>query len=489
MVTTPILRSMARVLVLLVCLVLIHSVSQAQPIPGELIVIFDEGTNPPGLIEAFGDSVLAEVDGHLIFLVGFDRFPNVEDAVEFYMEMPEFVELAQPNYELNIPQVDQISHAFLDPYSDPYVEGTSPDDYYGQLAGPQVQRAAAHQITKGSGSLVGVIDNGVDPNHNLFAGRLHPEGVDVWDHDADPSPDSGLVASHGTFVAGTVLYIAPEATILPIRAFNGDGNGSVFAVVAGIEHAVSVGADVINLSFGMSARDSLLSLAMQDATDAGIALISSAGNDGLLEPAQFPASDPRTIAVAAVDNNDQLASFSNYGSDVDLCAPGVDLYGPLNGTDVWGRWQGTSFAAGFGSGLAALLRSRNPDASPDWIRWAITEGCDNIDDLNSGLAGYLGSGRVNLSSTLALSGPEACNCMLWGDVNHDNSVDPVDVTEMTNNVYKGWSFSSPCPQEWYCPYEKGDVDCSGGEPNPLDLAFFIQYVFKSSGSWPCSGCN
>ncbi len=473
----------------LLCLTGIHASAVAQPLSNQLVVLFDEAANPEGLVHAFGDSIIGEIANLKVYLVAFDRFANVEEAVAFYQGLIEYVDFAQPNYRLTIPQLDQISHAFLDPYSEPYDEGVSPDDYYTQPAGPQVQLSVAQQITKGAGTLIGVVDNGVDAGHLLFTGRLHPDDIDVWDHDLDASPDSGVVASHGTFVAGTIVFTAPEATILPIRAFDGDGSGSVFSAAEGIDYAVSQGVNVLNLSFGMPDRDSLLSLALQHASDSGITIVASAGNDGLLEPAQFPASDSRTVAVAAVDNSDILASFSNYGPEVDVCAPGVDLYGPLNGEDVWGRWQGTSFAAGFASGLAAMLLSQYPDASTEWIKWAMMDGCDNIDALNPDYGGYLGSGRLNLAATLSLSGPDACNCLIWGDVNHDSAVDPVDVTEMANYIFKGWSFSEDCPAGWNCPYQKGDIDCSGGSPTPLDLAFFVQYVFKSSDFWPCSGCN
>ncbi len=470
-----------------VILVFLGGTSAAgQEIPNQVIVTFDEGTFPPGIIQSLGDSLITQIEDHFIVLVGFDRFPSVMEAVHFY-EGLDVVIAAQPNRVVNIPQSHQISHGFLDDDSESYVESVSPGEYYLQTAAYQVGCPSAHETATGAGITVSIVDNGCDPAHALLQGHLLPDGYDFWSMDDDPSPDSGEVASHGTFVAGMILRAAPDVMLLPIRSFDGDGSGTVFAAAAGIEYSIDAGVDIINLSFGMDDQDALIDRGLQRAADSGIVVIASAGNDSLMEPAPFPASDSTTIAVAAVDDQDIKTAISNYGTFIDVCAPGQDLYGPFIGSDAWGYWQGTSFAAGWVSGLAALLREKHPAEAVDWIRGAIEDGCDDISAANPGMDGLLGAGRVYFPASLNLA-MGACNCLLWGDVNYDDAVNPVDMVEITNYVYKAYSFSQPPPPEWNCPYERGDVNCSGGQPNPVDVVVFVNMVYKGFPAWPCAGC-
>ncbi|MFH1177213.1 MAG: S8 family serine peptidase [Acidobacteriota bacterium] len=235
----------------------------------------------------------------------------------------------------------------------------------------------AHTYSKGSGVLVAVIDTGVDPSHPLLRYHIAPFGRDFIDNDAAPwetangiDEDGDLEidesAGHGTFVAGLVLLAAPGARVLPYRAFNDDGLGTTFTVARAIYDATRRGADVINMSFAFQGHSPILSRLFEEATSRGVVLVAGAGNEGAPR-LLFPARHPRVVAVAAVDEIGRRAEFSNFGSNLTVGAPGVELNSALD-RGRFGSWSGTSMAAPLVSGTAALLRSLDPSLSPNELR-------------------------------------------------------------------------------------------------------------------------
>jgi subtilisin family serine protease len=196
--------------------------------------------------------------------------------------------------------------------------------------------------------------------------------------------------SHGTLTAGIIAAVAPDAMIMPLRAFDDNGSSSTFMIARAIRYAVDHGAQVINMSFGTLADTSVLQSAIEYATSRNVTLVASAGNYNTSNP-QFPAAYPGVITIAATDLSDVKAAFSNYGSDIEIDAPGVNVIAPVPG-NLYALVNGTSFSAPMVAGAAALLRSAGvTDAGSK-----LAAGAINIDGKNPGYAGQLGYGRVNI---------------------------------------------------------------------------------------------
>jgi subtilisin family serine protease len=149
----------------------------------------------------------------------------------------------------------------------------------------QVWLPQAHAIARkfGEGVKVAVVDTGIDTAHPGFAGRLAPssEWRDFIENDNNPmEPTGGSAYGHGTAVAGLILQVAPKATILPIRVLNSNGQGNLDHVILAINHAVNVGARVINLSLGAFEWYQPLVDAINFAGSRGVWVVASAGNQG-----------------------------------------------------------------------------------------------------------------------------------------------------------------------------------------------------------------
>lgn len=239
--------------------------------------------------------------------------------------------------------------------------------------------------TKGKGVRVAVIDTGVDVKNpqlknavdvksgrNLLPGKpKDQDGNPVGRGNASGTTDT---AGHGTRVAGIIaarhakdtgfVGLAPEATIIPVQQNDAYGNGSVETLIEAIRHAVSVGADVINISQDTSdAKDPGQSLerAIDAALDKDIVVVASAGNDGDNGKGKktYPASYDGVLAVAASDRNNERAAFSQSGTWVDVAAPGVDMISTVPGGGHCSD-SGTSFSAPYVTGVVALLKAEHP---------------------------------------------------------------------------------------------------------------------------------
>jgi subtilisin family serine protease len=260
-------------------------------------------------------------------------------------------------------------HAWPD--GDPDDAGSDQDVWRDQPATRQLKLSEAHALSEGDGTLVAVLDTGVDVRHPALAGRLKPGWDYVGDdrrpydvkNGVDDDRDGAVDESygHGTFVSGTVGLVAPKADILPMRVLNSDGRGNVFVVAEAIKDAVRAGADVIVLAFGTETRPEPTKFedAIKLARAQGVVVVASAGNESSTDE-RYPASLGEVVAVGALRPDLlRLAPFSNSGNWVDVAAVGTNVVGPLPGAR-YAYWNGTSVAAPFVAGQAALIHSRRP---------------------------------------------------------------------------------------------------------------------------------
>jgi subtilisin family serine protease len=251
--------------------------------------------------------------------------------------------------------------------------------------------------------LVAVLDTGIDKYHEDLTDRV------VAEIDFSGSLDATDIYGHGTAIAGIiaanaandlgVMGLAPESRLINVKVAGDDGRCQLSALAEGIIWAVDYGAKVINISIELKEASSVLEEAIDYAWEHGALVIAAAGNDGDSRPV-YPAAYGHCLAVTAVRENDALAPLANYGDWVDCAAPGLDIYTTLPDSQ-YGYKHGTSFAAAYVSGLAALLFTVATDTSGDGylndeVLRAIESGCEVIDIDGSG------RGIINVAASVAI---------------------------------------------------------------------------------------
>jgi subtilisin family serine protease len=292
------------------------------------------------------------------------------------------------------------------------------------LPGADINAPAAWDITTGSADMVlAVIDAGVS-EHTELAGRLLPG----WAFDGGNSTDT--CGSHGTHVAGiaaantnNALGTAGVNWQIKVRSYRvlAGCNGLESNVAAGIMQAVLDGVDVINMSLQFYTGSQALRDAVIVAYEAGIPMLAATGNNQAPGIVAYPARWPETIAIAATDNRDFHPSFSNSGPEVDVSAPGDDIYS-LTGLFGYGYKDGTSMATPFVSGLVGLMLTLDPALTAEEIRTILRETADDVQA--AGFDTLSGWGRIDAHAAL-MEVKESLG--VPGDVNGDGVVNVSDV--------------------------------------------------------------
>ena len=219
--------------------------------------------------------------------------------------------------------------------------------------------------TMGAGVKVAVVDTGIDCGHPDLQCDASA-GFNALDEESAPDDDNG----HGTHVAGTIggkgqaapdgklVYgVAPMATLIPVKVLDKDGGGALSDVVRGINWAAQSGVDIISMSLGSPKGSPTLQKAVKAAYDRGVTVVAAAGNSGAGnggDTVGYPGRYPEAIAVAASDQDDNIADFSSRGPEVAFTAPGVGIESTWPGGG-YKTLSGTSMATPHLSGLAALV--------------------------------------------------------------------------------------------------------------------------------------
>jgi len=337
------------------------------------------------------------------------------------------------------------------------------DSYYSQQwALQKISASSGWDKTQGNSTTkIAIIDTGVDYNHEdlqskiwVNSGEISGNGIDddnngyiddyngfdffngtlqnpslpfnkdtnKWVNDSNAAIDDH---AHGTCVAGIagaisnnsvgVAGIDWNAKIVPLKVLGSDGYGYIFDIVAAIQYAADNNIAVVNLSLISDSYSSSLESIVNYAYGKGVIIAAAAGNDdssNVLYPAKFT----NVLAVGASNSSDQKITSSmtggvwgsNYGPELDVVAPGINLYttdisgvgGYSNGNYLF-DFRGTSGATPHVAGEAALLKAFFPSFSNSQIMSKIKSGADNIDSVNPSYSGLLGNGRINLEKTIS----------------------------------------------------------------------------------------
>ena len=315
---------------------------------------------------------------------------------------------------------------------------------------------------------IAVIDAGVSATHPDLVQKLVP-GYNII---ANSTNTDALYNAHGTQVAGVaaadsnnqqgVTGVSWGSRLMPVVAANVLGFTSDAWLAEGLVWAVDHGADVVVMSFGLTQPSTVLHDAIRYADAMGVVVCASAGNAGIAS-VYYPAAFPETIAVGATTSNDELAGFSNRGPEVDLVAPGVNIYTCFHTAampDTYVYASGTSVATPMVAGVAALLLSAKPELRPSEVRELLTITARDLGPV--GRDDGFGSGRLNAAAALARAlGETAC----LADVNGDGSIDQAD-------------FGA-----WVAAYNAGSLRADQNRNNTVDAGDFSAFVanYRSSG--------
>lgn len=398
--------------------------------PGEVLVKFKTGTPPEeieGLFQEFEVSKINKIKKLEIHHLGIPASFTVLEMVEKFKKNP-LIKFAEPNYrryKMVIPD---------DPYYSQQWALNQANDH-------DIDAQQGWDLETGSASvIIAIIDDGIDYNHEEFlSGKLWinpttnepgwdfggtcevctPSGSKKCTPDDDVMHESG--SGHGTAVAGIAAATTNNAkgiagtswgpVIMPLKTEDSCGNIYDSYIAEAIEFAADNGADVISMSLGGPIDSSTIRDACDYAwTTEGKVVLASSGNEG--GAIGYPAAYSTTIAVGATTEYDWRAGWSNFGPELDVVAPGTNIYTPdwsasgegYDPGSYYSGFGGTSASCPFAAGMAALLISHDPSLTNtqvrDFIRATAEDQIGNPAEDTAGFDNYYGYGRINIDAAL-----------------------------------------------------------------------------------------
>ncbi len=335
--------------------------------------------------------------------------------------------------------------------------------------------AAWNYFSTGSTVVVAIVDNAVQRNHtDLNSNKwMNPgeiasnnidddgngyvddiNGYDVADNDNNPDPPNTSF-DHGTHCAGSASAVTNNGTgisgigwsvkIMAVKA-TGDASSptSVTAGYTGVSYAAASGADIISLSWGGTSSSQTAQNVITNAWNSGAVVVAAAGNSST-NALHYPSAYTNCVAVASTSSSDAKSSFSNYGTWVDVSAPGSNIYStvPTNG---YASMSGTSMACPLTAGLLGLMKSLNPTISNTALLNCLYTGCDNINAQNPSYIGQLGAGRINANNSMSciagsLSNPPVAACVANPTTTCTGMT--IQLTDQSTFNPTSWSWSMP----------------------------------------------
>ncbi len=370
-------------------IVLVSPVAEGENVPGRLIVQFKGGVG-----HSDKDKDLQDAHAHITH--------TISQIGAEVLEVPKGEEGRALDMLKHNPR---IAYAEYDGILTPTAIPNDPS-YPNQWALQKIAAPAGWEVTTGSSNVtVAVLDSGVDSTHPDLAQNL-VTGHNFISNSSNTGADAAC--GHGTKVAGTVAEVGNNAEggsgvswnskIMPLVIADGTTSCSTYwsTVASAITYAVDHGARIINISYAGTADSSTMQNAVNYAWNKGVIVFASAANSNT-NVLYYPAAEANVVGVSATDENDSRAYFSNYGSYIDLGAPGTNIFTTTNGGG-YATVSGTSFSSPISAGLAALVFSINPSLSGSQV---VSLMEDNSDDLGApGWDEVYGWGRINIEKTL-----------------------------------------------------------------------------------------
>lgn len=328
-----------------------------------------------------------------------------------------------------------------DPEDEPYYSNQQ------SLVYNHINMGSTWDSYRGDKVKVAVIDTGINTTHEDFYlnGTSHISSKSLNTYYSTPTSDVHGGHTHGTQTSATILSqfngvgtagIAPNVEFIFFKVANASGSMPYDGIKRALNKCIEYDVDVINMSIqgykhtvtyggtsqqGYASADTVLKSELQDCYDAGITVVAAAGNYNTDEPS-YPASFDTVISVGALYNSSstEKASYSNYGSNIDLVAPG-SVYEPnMSGNNTYSSTQGTSFSSPIVAGAIALYKSKYPSASPAEVKQKLLSSCDPLADLSTA-PGWAGNGRLNVAKFLD-NGPEETRVDVTGISCNDSSI-------------------------------------------------------------------
>jgi subtilisin family serine protease len=383
--------------------------------PGQVLVRFKPGVKTQ-LINAtlarYDTKKIKRISKLNLFQVRIPGWASVEEMAYALSQNPN-VQYAGPNYSARIAETpNDTLFRYQYALNNTGQEIGAPGSPSGK-AKADIRATAGWGETKGAAeTVIAIIDSGIDFEHPDIRDKVVSSGRDFANDDWDATDDNG----HGTYVAGIaaadtnndegIAGVAWNCRILPVKVTDKEGFAWYDDLIEGVIWAADNGAHVINISMGGDAADDSLRDSLRYAYEKGVVITASAGNDNtaVFYPAAY---DAFCLAVAATDYNDARTSWSCFGPQVDVAAPGEWVLSIVP-TWYWGPdylpyafGSGTSSSAPHVAGLAALIKGLKPWLTAAEIMDVIRYSSDDVNaGDHSGKDDYIGYGRINMEKAL-----------------------------------------------------------------------------------------